>query len=122
WLFALLMPSLIAHLLRGWIPGPTRASFVLALALGALVGIVVLVWHRWFTSIWLALHRASSLETDAVHAPLLPRLHAVLDRASDRLSSRPSIHRYGVKRRRTANAIALPSLHRPAGAMSDTPP
>ncbi|MBW8768630.1 MAG: M48 family metalloprotease [Gemmatimonadetes bacterium] len=119
-MFALLTPTLVAHLVRDRIPGTTRASFTLALALGALCGIVVFAWYRWFTRIWLRLHRASPLERDVVHAPLLPRLEAVLDRAGDRLSRRPSIHRYGAKGFRMANAIALCSLHEPAVAISDT--
>jgi Zn-dependent protease with chaperone function len=119
-MFALLTPTLMAHLVRDRIPGTTRASFALALGLGALCGIVVLAWYRWFTRIWLRLHRASPLERDAAHASLLPRLDAVLDRAGDRLSRRPSIHRYGAKGGNIANAIALCSLHEPAVAMSDT--
>ncbi|HEX7978825.1 MAG TPA: M48 family metallopeptidase [Gemmatimonadaceae bacterium] len=119
-MFALLTPTLVARFVRDWTPGTTRASFQLALALGVLCGIVVLVWYRWFTRIWLRLHRASPLESDAPRTPLLPRLHAVLDRAGDRLSRRPSIHRYGAQGFRMANAIALCSLHEPAVAMSDT--
>jgi len=119
-LFALAGPTASAHLVRDWIPGPTRASYDLALVLGVVCAIIFVAWRRWFTTIWLWLHRASPLERDAAHAPLLPRLDAVLDRAGDRLGRRPSIHRYGVKGGLIPNAFALPSLHEPAVAIGDT--
>jgi len=119
-IFALLAPTQLARGVRAWIPGATLASVALALGTGALCAILVLVWNRWFTRIWLWLQRGSPLEADAAHAALLPRLHAVLDRAADRLSRRPSIHRFGVKGGRIVNAFALPSLYEPAVAIGDT--
>jgi heat shock protein HtpX len=119
-IFALLAPAQMAKLVRAWIPGRTLPSFGLALALGVLCAVVVLVWSRYVTRIWLWLNRASPLETDPAHAALLPRLNAVLDRAGDRLARRPSIHRFGVKGGRIANAFAIPSRREPAVAMSDT--
>lgn len=119
-LLALLAPTLIAQLLRGPAARPSAAQLELAIVLGAACGIVVVLWHRWFTRLWLALHRASPLERESAHAALLPRFHAVLDRAGDRLATRPAIHRYGAPGGRMVNAIALCSLHEPAVAMSDT--
>ena len=119
-LFALAGPTVSAQLVRDWIPGPTRASYELALVLGVFCAIEFLDWSRWLATIWLWLHRASPLERDAAHAALLPRLHAVMDRAGDRLTRRPSIHRYGVKGGLIPNAFALPSLHEPVVAIGDT--
>lgn len=118
--FALLAPAQVARLARARLPGTTLGTYGLALALGAGCAIVVLIWQRWFTRIWLWLNRGSPLETDVAHAALLPRLDAVLDRAADRLARRPSIHRFGGKGGRIANAFAIPSRHEPAVGMSDT--
>jgi len=60
---AIPLPVYMAGLVRTWMPGPTPASFGLALVLGALCAAVVLIWQRWFTTIWLWLHRASPLKT-----------------------------------------------------------
>ena len=118
--FALLAPTQVARLVRARMPGTTLRSFVVALLLGVLCAIIILVWSRWLTRIWLWLNRGSPLESDVAHAALLPRLDAVLDRAADRLHRRPSIHRFGVKGGRIANAFAIPSRYEPAIAMSDT--
>jgi len=117
--FALLAPAQMARVVRARLPGTTFQSIGLALALGVLCAIVVLIWQRRFTRIWLRLHRGSPLESDVAHAPLLARFDAILARA-DRLSRRPSIHRFGVKGGRVPNAYALPSLREPAVAISDT--
>jgi Zn-dependent protease with chaperone function len=120
WVFAVIAPSLVVEMVRGWIPESSPEQLTLALVLGTAASVVILLWHRRFTPIWLALHQSSPLATDAAHASLLPRFDAILDRAADRLTGRPSVHRYGASGGRVTNAVALCSLYTPAVAMSDT--
>jgi Zn-dependent protease with chaperone function len=120
WLFPIVAAGIVAQLASEWIPTPSTRQTMLGLVLGVVASIVYLVWHRRFSRVWLALNQASPLDANGVHAELLPRFHAVLDRSGDRLPVHPTIHRYGAAGGQVVNAAALCSLHGRAVAMSDT--
>jgi Zn-dependent protease with chaperone function len=120
WLFPFIASGVVVQLVQAWMPEPSNRQTMFGLALGVVAAGVYLVWHRRFTRVWLALHHASPLDAAGVHAPLLPRFQAVLERAGARLPVHPSVHRYGVPGGRIVNAAALCSLHERAVAMSDT--
>ncbi|MFL5617828.1 MAG: M48 family metalloprotease [Gemmatimonadaceae bacterium] len=120
WLFPFIVSGIVVQLVQGWMPESSSRQTMLGLALGAIAAAVYLVWHRYFTRVWLALHHASPLDAGSVHAPLLPRFRTVLERAGTRLPRNPSVHRYGVPGGQIVNAAALCSLHERAVAMSDT--
>ena len=116
WLYPLIMSGVAVQLARAWIATPSARQTMLGLALGVVAATVYLVWLRYFTPVWLALHQASPL--GAERASLLPRFEAVLDRA--RVDGRPTVHRYGAPGGQIVNAAALCSLQARAVAMSDT--
>ena len=120
WLFPFIASGAVVELVQAWMPEPSPRQTMLGLALGVVAAIVYLVWHRRFTRVWLALHHASPLEAAGVHAPLLPRFRAVLERAGARLPVHPATYRYGVPGGQIVNAVALCSLNERAVAMSDT--
>jgi len=120
YLFPFVASGIVVQLVRASMPEPSVRQTMLGLALGVVAAVVYLVWSRNFTRVWLALHRATPLDANGVHAPLLPRFRAVLERAGTRLPTRPSVHRYGVPGGQVVNALALCALHGRAVAMSDT--
>ena len=120
WLFPFIAAGAVVELVRAYLPEPSPRQTMLGLALGVIAAVVYLVWHRYFTRVWLALHHASPLDASGAHAPLLPRFHAVLERAGARLPVHPTAHRYGVPGGQIINAVALCSLNERAVAMSDT--
>ena len=120
WLFPLIGSALIVQLVRAWIPDPSSRQTTLALALGVLASITYVAWSRRFPRVWLALHQATPIDATSERAPLLPRFEAVIERSGRRLSSPPTIHRYGSPGGQVVNAAALCSLHGRAVAMSDT--
>jgi heat shock protein HtpX len=118
WLYPLVVSGVAVQLARAWIPEPSPRQTMLGVGLGVVAAIVYLVWQRYFTPVWLALHRATPIDAGSTHAALLPRFETVLDRA--RLTDRPTIHRYGAAGGEVVNAVALCSLHARGVAMSDT--
>jgi len=120
WLFPLIASALVVQIVRAWIPDPSSRQTMLGLALGVAASVTYVVWSRRFPRVWLALHQATPIDASTGRAALLPRFHAVMERAGDRLSSRPTIHRYGAPGGQVVNAAALCSLHGRAVAMSDT--
>ena len=120
WLFPLIASSLVVQIVRAWIPDPSSRQTMFGLALGVLASLTYVVWSRRFPRVWLALHQATPIDAASERAPLLPRFRAVLERSGDRLSSHPTIHRYGAPGGQVVNAAALCSLYGRAVAMSDT--
>jgi Zn-dependent protease with chaperone function len=120
WLFPFIAAGAVVELVQAWMPEPSPRQTMLGLALGVVAATVYLVWHRHFTRVWLALHHASPLDATGVHAPLIPRFHAVLERAGARLPVHPAAYRYGMPGGQIVNAVALCSLNERAVAMSDT--
>ena len=116
WLYPLIVSGVAVQLARAWIPAPSTRQTMLGLAFGVVAAAVYLIWVRYFTPAWLALHQASPLGGE--RASLLPRFDAVLERA--RVDRRPTVHRYGVPGGQVVNAAALCSLQSRAVAMSDT--
>jgi len=116
WLYPLIMSSVAVQLARAWISTPSTRQTLLGLGLGVVAAIEYLIWLRYFTPVWLALHQASPL--GAERASLLPRFEAVLERS--RVDRRPTVHRYGAPGGQIVNAAALCSLQSRAVAMSDT--
>jgi len=73
---------------------------------------VLLAWEEWYPRIWLWSHAAEPL----ARADLLPRFEEIVRRAG---TARPRVYRVGPKGSRFVNAVALPSVRRPAVAMGD---
>ena len=117
WLYPLVVAGVVVQLARAWIPDPSPRQTMLGAVLGAVAAIVYLIWQRYFTPVWLALHQATPIDARSSHASLIPRFQAVLDRA--RLVDRPTVHRFGAAGGDVVNAVALCSLHARGVAMSD---
>ena len=117
WLYPLVVAGVAVQVARAWIPTPSPRQTVLGAVLGVAAAIVYLIWQRYFTPVWLALHQATPIDAASAHAALLPRFQAVLDRG--RLAHRPTIHRFGAAGGEVVNAVALCSLHARGVAMSD---
>jgi len=120
YLFPFVVSGIVVQIVHAWLPEPSARQTMAGFALGAVAAVVYLVWSRHFTRVWLALHQATPLDANGVHAPLLPRFRVVLERAGARLPAHPSVHRYGVPGGQVVNAVALCALHGRAVAMSDT--
>src|SRR5215203_934079 len=116
-LFPLIMAGLVVALAVAWMPEPSAQRTILGLALGVVSAVVYLLWHRNFVRVWLTLHQASPIDARGIHAALLPRFDAVLERAGSRLPIHPSVHRYGAPGGRIVNAVALCSLRMRGVAM-----
>jgi Zn-dependent protease with chaperone function len=117
WLYPLVVAGVAVQLARAWIPTPSPRQTLLGAVLGLVAAIVYLIWQRYFTPVWLALHQATPIDSRSAHASLLPRFQAVLDRA--RVADRPTIHRFGAAGGEVVNAVALCSMHARGVAMSD---
>lgn len=87
-----------------------------ALWMGGAFALVTLLWQHFYAQVWLDLHHATPLRA-AARPELIARLDGVLDRAN--LARRPGIFRFGAPGGHFVNALAIPSLHAPAIALSD---
>ena len=118
WILLGATPSIVLAIVRNSVGDDPRA-LGLTIFLGALFGLILLVWQHRYAQVWLALHRATPVRLHA-RAELLERLDGVLDRAGLVLARRPTVWRYGAPGAHVMNAVAIPSLSTPAVAMGDT--
>ena len=76
------------------------------------VAILLLAWEAWYPRIWLWAHAAKPL----ARPDLTPRFDGIVQRAATIV---PAVYSVGPKGSRFVNAVALPSVRRPAIAMGD---
>ena len=90
--------------------GAGRWPWIVATAV--VVAAVLLAWEHWYPRLWLWTHDARPL----VDPVLTPRFAEVVRRAG---TVAPAVYRVGPQGSRFVNAMALPSVTRPAVAMGD---
>jgi Zn-dependent protease with chaperone function len=100
WFFLLLTPVIVLELDARWWPGLLAWIAVL------------LVWEHTYLRFWLWLHEATPLSDPA----LAPRIETIVERAGIRA---PELYRIGAPGTRFVNALALPSITRPAIALGN---
>ena len=106
WILLCYAPSIVSRLLDTF--GRERWPIVAALA--AVLAVALLMFEEWYPRIWLWTHAAEPL-ADPV---LTPRFQEIVDRAG---TVSPAVYRVGPQGSRFVNAVALPSVRRPAVAM-----
>ena len=119
WLLAAATPALVTTIALGWAPNDHGLATRIAIAAAIVLALIVAVWQREYTRVFIALHRGSPFRSSA-RPDLFARLEAVLDRAAPSLERRPEVYRYGAPGAYVMNALAIPSRARPAIAMGDT--
>jgi len=90
--------------------GPARLAWGAAVA--AVLAAILFAWEEWYPRIWLRTHAAQPLDD----ATLTPRFEEIVRRAG---TIPPAVYRVGPKGSRFVNAVALPSVKRPAVAMGN---
>ena len=108
WIALAYAPSIVRWALH--VAGSERwwaATAVAVVAAG-----VLLAWEAWYPRLWLWAHAAKPL----VRPDLTPRFDAIVQRAGTVV---PAVYSVGPKGSRFVNAVALPSVRRPAVAMGD---
>ena len=108
WIALIYAPILVREVLDLF--GPSRLLWGAAAA--ALVAAALFAWEALYPRIWLWTHAARPLVDDA----LTPRFDEIVRRAG---TPAPTVHRVGPQGSRFVNAVALPSLPRPAVAIGD---
>jgi Zn-dependent protease with chaperone function len=73
---------------------------------------VLFLWEQWYPQVWLRLHDAVLFTSDA----LAPRIAAIVERAG---IAAPALYRIGAPGTRIVNALAFPSVRRPAIGMGN---
>src|SRR5215207_2235958 len=106
WILLAYAPGIVGAILRSL--GPER--WQIAAALAAALAVALLAFEEWYPRIWLWTHAATPL-TDPV---LTPRFEEIVRRAG---TISPRVYRVGPQGSRFVNAVALPSVRRPAVAM-----
>jgi heat shock protein HtpX len=102
WVLLAWTPMIVLGIDARWWP--------LSLALGA----VLLVWEHFYGRLWLWLNDAEPFAGDH---DLAPRIEAIVERAGIKA---PALYKIGARGTRYVNAIALPSISRPAIGMGNT--
>ena len=108
WIALAYAPSVVRWVLH--VAGAER--WWVAIAAAAVVAGVLLAWEAWYPRFWLWAHAAKPL----VRPDLMPRFDAIVQRAGTVV---PAVYSVGPKGSRFVNAVALPSVRRPAVAMGD---
>jgi hypothetical protein len=61
WLYPLVVTGVVVQLVRAWIPEPSSRQTMAGVVVGMAVAIVYVIWQRFFTPVWLALHQATPI-------------------------------------------------------------
>jgi Zn-dependent protease with chaperone function len=105
WIALAYAPTIVHTLLRA--AGAAQWWWV-----GIVVAAALIAWEAWYPRIWLWAHAAKPL----TRPELIPRFEAIVQRAG---TVSPAVYSVGPKGSRFVNAVALPSMKRPAVAMGD---
>jgi len=108
WILLGYAPSLVQRVLDAF--GAERWPVVAVLAVG--LAAVLFAVEEWYPRIWLWTHAATPLDDPA----LTPRFAEIVNRAR---TIAPRVYRVGPAGSRFVNAVALPSVRRPAVAMGN---
>ena len=106
WILLAYAPGIVNTMLRSL--GPER--WQIAAVLAGVLAVALLAFEEWYPRVWLWTHAARPLE-DPV---LTPRFEEIVRRAG---TISPRVYQVGPQGSRFVNAVALPSVKRPAVAM-----